>query len=76
MGTFAAVQTAGVVGAPLIGGLAGSADYRLAFAAAALVALVLAAVPVPGGRRPPGAAPARLRDAATPASCGWGSRPR
>jgi MFS family permease len=66
MGTFAAVQTAGVVAAPLIGGLAGSADYRLPFVAAALVALLLAAVPVPGGRRPHGAARARLRDAATP----------
>jgi MFS family permease len=68
MGTFAAVQTAGVVGAPLIGGLAGAADYRLAFAAAALVALVLAAIPVPGGRRRAGAAPPRLRDAATPSA--------
>jgi MFS family permease len=27
MGTFAAVQTAGVVGAPLVGGLAGAVDY-------------------------------------------------
>jgi MFS family permease len=64
MGTFAAVQTAGVVGAPLIGGLAGAADYRLAFVAAALVALLLAAVPVPGGRR--ALQRVRLRDAATP----------
>jgi MFS family permease len=65
MGTFAAVQTAGVVGAPLVGGLAGAADYRLAFAAAAAVAVVLAAVPVPGGPGARGTAHARLRDAAT-----------
>jgi MFS family permease len=43
MGTFAAVQTAGVVGAPLVGGLAGALDYRLAFVAAALAAVALAA---------------------------------
>jgi MFS family permease len=43
MGTFAAVQTAGVVGAPLVGGLAGAVDYRLAFVVAALAAVVLAA---------------------------------
>lgn len=43
MGTFAAVQTAGVVGAPLIGGLAGAIDYRLAFVAAAIAAVALAA---------------------------------
>jgi MFS family permease len=66
MGTFAAVQTAGVVGAPLVGGLAGSADFRLAFVAAAVAAFVLAAVPVPSrghvgaGERP------RFGDALTP----------
>jgi MFS family permease len=43
MGTFAAVQTAGVVGAPLVGGLAGAIDYRLAFVASAIAALALAA---------------------------------
>jgi MFS family permease len=42
VGTFAAVQTAGVVGAPLVGGLAGALDYRLAFVVAA--GLVLAAL--------------------------------
>jgi MFS family permease len=42
MGTFAAVQTAGVVGAPLVGGLAGALDYRLAFVAAAIAAVALA----------------------------------
>jgi predicted MFS family arabinose efflux permease len=47
MGTFAAVQTAGVVGAPLVGGLAGAIDYRLAFVAAALAALALAWLSAP-----------------------------
>jgi MFS family permease len=66
MGTFAAVQTAGVVGAPLVGGLAGSVDYRLAFVAAAAAALALVVAAVPAAARPPVAATARLRDAATP----------
>jgi MFS family permease len=67
MGTFAAVQTAGVVGAPLIGGLVGAIDYRLAFVAPALAALVLIAMTVPEGPRATGtAARARLRDALTP----------
>jgi MFS family permease len=66
MGTFAAVQTAGVVCAPLVGGLAGAADYRLAFVAAALVAVALALVRVPEGPRAARAHPPRLRDAATP----------
>jgi predicted MFS family arabinose efflux permease len=68
MGTFAAVQTAGVVGAPLVGGLAGSIDYRLAFIAPALAALVLMAVTVPERRRghAAGGGRARLRDALTP----------
>src|SRR6188472_610381 len=65
MGTFAAVQTAGVVTAPLIGGLAGAIDYRLAFLASAAAAVLLALVPLPPPRRRADA-PARLRDAATP----------
>src|SRR4051812_41434814 len=63
MGTFAAVQTAGVVSAPLLGGLAGEADFRLAFVIPAGVALLLALVPLPGSgarRRDPSA---RLRTA-------------
>jgi MFS family permease len=47
MGTFAAIQTAGVVSAPLVGGIAGAVDYRLAFVAPAAVALLLAAVRLP-----------------------------
>jgi MFS family permease len=66
MGTFAAVQTAGVVGAPLVGGLAGSLDYRLAFVAAAIAALALAAVPVPSRGRPGAGELPRFGDALTP----------
>jgi MFS family permease len=47
MGTFAAIQTAGVVSAPLCGGIAGAIDERLAFLVPAAVALALATVPVP-----------------------------
>ena len=50
MGTFASVQTAGVVFAPLVGGIAGAIDYRLAFLAPAAAALVLALIGAPGGR--------------------------
>jgi MFS family permease len=69
VGTFAAVQTAGMVCAPLIGGLAGAIDYRLAFLAAALVALLLAIPRVPARRGRP-ADPPRLRAALTPRT-GW-----
>jgi MFS family permease len=63
MGTFASVQTAGMVMAPLCGGLIGTIDPRLAFAVPGVVALLLAAAPLPGGTRRAGAAPARLRAA-------------
>jgi MFS family permease len=69
MGTFAAVQTAGVVGAPLVGGLAGAADYRLAFVVSAAAALVLVLVTVPERQRARATADdARVRfaDALTP----------
>ena len=69
VGTFAAVQTAGVVGAPLVGGLAGALDYRLAFVGAAAAALVLVLVTAPERRPEADAsreAPVRLRDALTP----------
>jgi len=65
MGTFAAVQTAGIVSAPLVGGLAGEIDYRLAFVAPALVALLLATAPLPAGARDEHAEPPRLRAALT-----------
>jgi MFS family permease len=57
MGTFAAVQTAAVVFAPLVGGAAGTVDYRLAFLAPAAVALLLAAAPLPAREPAAGAAP-------------------
>lgn len=63
MGTFAAVQTAGVVSAPLCGGLAGAVDERLAFLVPAAVALALAAVPVPVGARDAHLNPPPLRAA-------------
>jgi MFS family permease len=65
MGTFAAVQTAGVVSAPLIGGLTGAVDYRLAFLVPAVVALLLAVAPLPRGTERSRAEPPRLRAALT-----------
>ncbi len=64
MGTFNAVQTAGMVMAPLCGGLVGAIDPRLVFAVPGVVALALAAAPLPpaAGRRA-AARPARLRAA-------------
>ncbi|WP_226346468.1 MFS transporter [Agilicoccus flavus] len=49
LGTYAGMQAAGQAFAPLIGGLAAEVDYRLAFAASAGAALLLAVV-TPGGR--------------------------
>jgi MFS family permease len=63
MGTFAAVQTAGMVMAPLCGGLIGAIDPRLAFAVPGLAALGLAAAPLPRAARVRRPEPARLRDA-------------
>ena len=65
MGTFASVQTAGLVMAPLCGGLLGAIDPALAFAVPGLAALLLAAAPLPGTARPAGETRARLRDAFT-----------
>lgn len=45
VGTFLAVQTAGAVFSPLLGGVAGAVDWRLAFIAPAVLALGLAALP-------------------------------
>jgi MFS family permease len=63
MGTFAAVQTAGMVMAPLCGGLIGAIDPRLAFAVPGLAGLLLAVSPLPSGTRAVRETPARLRDA-------------
>ena len=61
LGTYASLSAAGQAFAPLVGGLAAGWDYRLAFAASALAAAVLAVVsPVPRATRPgPGARRAR-----------------
>jgi len=63
MGTFNAVQTAGMVMAPLCGGLIGAIEPRLAFAVPGLVGLMLAVAPMPHGTRASRPARARLRDA-------------
>jgi MFS family permease len=63
MGTFAAVQTAGMVMAPLCGGLIGAIEPRLAFAVPGLVGLMLAMAPLPAGTHVVREVPARLRDA-------------
>jgi MFS family permease len=63
MGAFASVQTAGIVSAPLVGGIAGHVDLRLAFFGPAVAALVLAVVPLPAMARDASAAPPRLRAA-------------
>jgi MFS family permease len=57
MATFAAVQTIGVVMAPLIGGVAGALDYRLAFIVPAVAALALAAVRLAPHKRDADATP-------------------
>ena len=64
VGTFIAVQTAGTVFAPLLGGAAGAIDWRLAFILPALLALGLAALPMPPAERPT-AEPPSLRSAVT-----------
>ncbi len=64
MGLFASVQTAAIVVAPLLGGIAGEADLRLVFIGPAIAALALAAVPLPAAvARAADAAPPRLRSA-------------
>jgi MFS family permease len=50
VGTFLAVQTAGAVFSPLLGGAAGAVDWRLAFIAPAILALGLAVLPMPAAR--------------------------
>ncbi|HEX6714581.1 MAG TPA: MFS transporter [Thermoleophilaceae bacterium] len=65
MATFAAVQTIGIVLAPLIGGVAGAIDYRLAFLVPAAAALVLATAALPAHRREDDTVPT-VRSALTP----------
>ncbi|NKS26681.1 MFS transporter [Rhodococcus hoagii] len=82
LGAFGALQAAGQTSAPLIGGLAAEADWRLAFLAIALVAALLCAVGLPDAARTiPADTGARLRDALRPdvlrvgvvALLGWGA---
>jgi MFS family permease len=63
MGTFAAVQTAGMVMAPLCGGLLGAIEPSLAFVVPGVAALLLATAPLPGAVRDRPGVRARLRDA-------------
>src|ERR1700754_3783845 len=63
VGTFAAVQTAAVALAPLVGGLLGALDWRLAFLVPAAVAVGLAFLP-PGDGAPREEVP-RLRSVVT-----------
>ena len=71
MGTWNSVQTSAIVMAPVLGGLAGAYDYRLAFVMAAAVSLLLAViVPAPGAERKRNPDPPRLRSALTP-KVGW-----
>ncbi|MEQ3553725.1 MFS transporter [Pseudonocardia nematodicida] len=83
LGWFGSMQAAGQTFAPLAGGLAAELDWRLAFGAAAALALLLAVIGLPGdagahARRTSG--PLRLRSAWTPpvlrlalvAALGWG----
>jgi MFS family permease len=67
VGTFVAVQTMGVLLSPLVGGVAGEVDWRLAFIAPAVLAVGLAVLPMPDPdpARPAGVEPPRLRSALT-----------
>lgn len=81
LGWFGSLQAAGQTSAPLVGGLAAEVDWRWAFWGAAGVALVLAAIGIPGGESPSDGDPRpRLRAAWTGpvlrlglvAGIGWG----
>lgn len=82
LGWFGSLQAAGQTSAPLFGGLAAEVDWRLSFGGAALVALLLAVVGIPGGAAPArGDRRPRLRAAWTGpvlrlgvvAGLGWGA---
>lgn len=80
LGLFASLQAAGQTSAPLIGGLAAEASWRLAFVGVAITAAVLAAIGLPPSAQSPDREPARLREAWRPgvlraaavAMVGWG----
>ena len=70
LGVMGSLQAAGMTFAPLVGGLAASVDWRLAFVGVAVVAALLAVAGLPadppGWRAGDGTAPPRLRDAWRP----------
>lgn len=79
LGWFGSLQAAGQTSAPLVGGLAAELDWRLAFAATAVVSVLLAVVGIPAAAPRRGGPPA-LRTAWRPdvlrvgvvAAVGWG----
>lgn len=67
LGLFSSLQAAGNTSAPLLGGLAAEASWRLAFVGVAVVAAVLAAAGLPEGTTIGESEPVRLRAAWRPA---------
>lgn len=65
MGTYSSVQTAGMVMAPLIGGIAGALDYRLAFVAAAIASVILMVIVPENKPKPDPALVPSIRSALT-----------
>lgn len=59
LGLFGAMQSAGVLSAPLLSGIAATFDWRYAFGLVAVVSLLLAIISIPSGPRSEG--PLRLR---------------
>lgn len=80
LGLFASMQAAGQTTAPLLGGLAAEATWRIAFVGAAVVAALLATIGLPAQPRRDAGDPVRLREAWRPevlraaavALVGWG----
>jgi len=80
LGLFASLQAAGQTSAPLVGGLAAEASWRLAFVGVAAAAAGLAAIGLPPSAQPGPREPARLAAAWRPdvlraaavALVGWG----
>jgi MFS family permease len=66
IGTFAAVQTAAIAFSPLLGGLLGEVDWRLAFLLPAIASGALAFFPPAEGQKALDGQPARLRAVLVP----------
>lgn len=82
LGTFGALQAAGMTTAPIVGGLAAEFEWRLAFVVIAVVALALGAAGLPASSEYTATGPPpRLRDALGPtvlrigvvSLLGWGA---